>query len=244
MNEEHTALAGRRALWLPKGGHASGEYEDAFALSEPGSVPFRAAVADGATEAAFAGQWARQLTEGFVKGKAPLAEQLPAWQQAWAAEVEAQRAALPWYAAEKAEQGAFAAVLGFTLMAPNQWHAAVVGDCNLFHLRDGALRQAWPFSDPEAFGHHPALVPSRAAQALPEVCRTEGHCRPGDAFLLASDALAAYLLRTGAAAALRFTAETFPQVVADARAAGMLRNDDVTLLVLRLPEDGLLESQA
>ena len=234
MTDARAAIAECRTLWLPKSGHAADEYEDAFAFSDASTMPFRAAVADGATEAAFAGRWARQLAEGFAESGAALAEQLPAWQRAWAAAVEAQRAALPWYAAEKAEQGAFAAFLGFTLAASDRWRAAAVGDCNLFHLRDGGLRQAWPFSDAEAFGHHPALVPSRAAQALPKVCRTEGRCRPGDAFVLASDALAAYLLRTGAAAALDFTAETFPQAVADAHAAGTLRNDDVTLLVLRL----------
>ena len=61
-----------------------------------------------------------------------------------------------------------------------------------------------------------------------------GTWQAGDAFALTTDALAAHLLHTDPAAVLDVNdADAFAVFVADARAGGM-RNDDVTLLRLRL----------
>ncbi|PSQ69788.1 MAG: hypothetical protein BRD29_00935 [Bacteroidetes bacterium QH_2_67_10] len=65
MNVREFGKAGMfrgRAFWAPKGGAGVEEYEDAFSVSES-SAPFRTAVADGATEAAFARRWARFLAD-------------------------------------------------------------------------------------------------------------------------------------------------------------------------------------
>ena len=56
-----------RTAWQPKAGHRPEEYEDAFAVSSP-RLPFRAAIADGATESIFSGGWARALVDAFVSG--------------------------------------------------------------------------------------------------------------------------------------------------------------------------------
>ncbi len=226
------------AFWHPKRGHAPSEYEDAYAVSATEAFPVHAAVADGATESAFARHWAAVLTERMVAqgiSRAPaFRTALPAWQDRWQRAVAEQASRRSWYAAAKAEQGAFAAVLGLTLAPEGTWRALSVGDCALFHVRRGALRAAWPTADPEAFTQHPALVPSRGAHALPEPIETQGRWKPGDAFLLATDALAAWLLRTDPVAALALDDETLPARVQAAREAGRLRNDDVTLLTLHL----------
>jgi hypothetical protein len=47
-----------QAFWLPKAGNTTKEYEDAFDYS---IAERRFAVADGATDSAFAGHWARIL---------------------------------------------------------------------------------------------------------------------------------------------------------------------------------------
>ena len=226
------------AFWLPKQGHRTAEYEDAFSLQDDAALPFCAAVADGATETAFAKAWAERLTSGFVadrpEGADALAALLPQWQAAWRADVGEQTSDLPWYAAAKAEEGAFAALLGLTLRPDASWHALAVGDACLFHLRGGRLvGRPWPVETAGAFGHHPTLVPSLPGPHPPAETR-RGTWRPGDTFLLATDALAAWLMQTGPAAALRFTPQTFRPTLQKARAAHELRNDDATLIVLEI----------
>ena len=105
--------------WLPKAGNRSEEYEDAFWPTRSEVVTggeLYCAVADGATETSFSGQWARQLVRAF--GNGDLAErdwtaQLAKEQSRWLHTV--QRKPLPWYAEEKARSGAFAALLGLTV---------------------------------------------------------------------------------------------------------------------------------
>ena len=58
-----------RALWAPKDGNTEAEYEDAFApavLPNPLPDVLRVALADGASSAIFARQWAGLLAEAFA----------------------------------------------------------------------------------------------------------------------------------------------------------------------------------
>src|SRR5947209_4095831 len=94
------------AFLLPRRGHAPGECEDALA-GDPAAGRF--AVADGASESAFAGAWARLLAEGFVAAPGEPWRDLD-WlgppRQRWAAAVDGP--SLPWYAEAKRDLGAFA----------------------------------------------------------------------------------------------------------------------------------------
>ena len=232
-----------RTFWLPKAGHGEAEYEDAADVQADGALPFRAAVADGATESAFAGAWARQLAQALVRAPindaATFAARLPGWQKDWAKAAHSQAAELPWYAAAKMEEGAFAALVGLALHPGGRWHALAVGDCCLFQLRKGeTVGRPWPVETSEAFGNHPALVPSLPGRPSPPADGRQGHWQPGDAFLLATDALAAWLMETDVAAALAFTPDVFRQTVQHARAARRLRNDDVTLVTLEIERGG------
>ena len=224
-----------RTFRLPKAGHREAEYEDAWAVME---APLRAAVADGATEAAFARSWAERLVQGAVAHGVTSAEalrrRLPVWRTAWAEAVAARTTALPWYAAAKAEQGAFAALLSLAVEPDGTWQALAVGDCCLLHLRGDALAASWPLDDPAAFSNRPALLASVPMDDDLAVDTTTGTWQSGDAFLLASDALAAWLLAADSAAALGWTETAFREHVEAARADGTLRNDDVTLVVLKL----------
>lgn len=227
-----------------KSGNEVDAYEDAAAV-DVASWPVRAAVADGATESAFARLWARRLVDGVVASGVDTASALvravPTWQAAWADAVAERTPALPWYAEAKAAEGAFATLLTLTLAADGTWTAVAVGDCALFHLRGSTLRRAWPVDDPDAFDTRPALLPSRDRHALPTPLATSGDWQPGDAFCLATDAVAAWLLRTDPARALSFDDslddDSFASAVEAARREGVLRNDDATLVVLSLPED-------
>src|SRR6266542_891992 len=98
------------ALRLCKQGNGECDYEDASAANVANG---RFAVADGASEASFAAIWARLLVECFVShpGKPWHAlDWLAPLRQQWAKEVDG--LALPWYAEEKRELGAFATFLG------------------------------------------------------------------------------------------------------------------------------------
>lgn len=250
------------AFWLPKAGNAVAEYEDAFAYS---STEGRFAVADGATDSAFAGRWARSLVQGFTASPPQLSQEssgelhrwLEPFQQTWHAEIDWE--CLPWYGLEKAQTGAFSTLLGLelapressappTLQAPTpgglRWHALAVGDSCLFHVRDDMLVMAFPLTRAEQFSNRPVLLSSNPANnrlAWDAVWLTEGECQPADLFFLATDALAHWCLARHAAGGKPWadldvlkTEAAFVSFIADLRAEHAIRNDDVTLLAIRL----------
>ena len=238
-----------RLHWLPKAGNRREEYEDAAwparSLQGAGRV-FRCAVADGATESAFAGLWARQLVSWFGHGPVdarPLAAQLTAEQQHWSAEVN--RTPLPWYAEEKAANGAYAAFLGLRLQETEAgagvWSALAVGDCCVAHLRGNVVLATFPATDAGYFNSRPYLIssqPQRNAHLAAQTRTAAGAWQPGDQFWLMTDALAHWFLAADAASVADLRAQAagarraFAGWIAGLRHAGVLRNDDVTLLVV------------
>ena len=229
------------AYRVPKLGSSVHEYEDAIAWNRRHA---RFAVADGASASAFARLWAQLLVRGYVAGQLRatwLETDLSPLQQQWSCRVEQRE--LPWYALEQARRGAFAALAGLTVGLDGTWTALAVGDTCLFQVRDAALQTALPLSEPEAFDSRPLLLGSRPAanlalRAQGAIVCAEGTWRPGDAFLLMSDALAATFLRGGASLDLLDfdrTAMGFKQWVHRLRTDRLLRNDDVSLLWLNMP---------
>lgn len=220
-----------------RAGESADAFDDAACVQE-GAFPVRAAVADGATESVYAGTWAELLAQHLVDGAADssagFAEGVEAGRAAWWETVEEASTDQPWYVTAKVEEGAFATALGLSVHEDGQWRAVAVGDCCLFHLRDGTLRQAWPIDDPEGFGHRPTLVSSLSGHDVPTPRTREGTWAANDVFLLATDAVAAWLLRTDPDAAASWDEEAFREHVRAARADGALRNDDATLLVLEI----------
>lgn len=222
-----------QVFWMPKAGSTPAEYEDAYTWSDSGRFPFRAAVADGATESAFARAWAQRLAEGGVEaGIDGFQDGLGGWQQEWKDSAEARAAGLPWYAAAKAEQGAFATLLLLELHESGTWSALAVGDCCLFHLHEGRLLRAWPIEAPDQFSNHPALIGSHPRREAAVSERQAGTWEPGDRFLLASDALAAWLMQAEDPGAALHPPDTLADRLDAARTAGTLRNDDVTLVTV------------
>ena len=235
-----------RVYRLPKQGSSEAEYEDAVARSPGRAYPRRFAAADGASESSFARLWAELLVDAYVRGglhAATLCDDLLPLQAAWREEVG--RRPLPWYAMEKARSGAFAALAGLTLRADGTWHALAVGDCCLMQVRGDRLLTSFPLADAAAFDNSPLLLasaPERNGHLTdldPVAC---GTWQPGDAFLLLSDALAAYVLRQlaeegrGVAQTLAFMGQQgFRRWVAARRAERALRNDDVSLIRISVP---------
>jgi hypothetical protein len=230
------------AFHLPKRGNSEQEYEDAFAASAERA---RFAVADGASESSFAGEWARLLAQGFVAGARRPWDDV-AWieslRERWKTEVG--RKPLPWYAEMKREQGAFATFLGLALRRPDLWRAVAVGDCCMVQVRAGELVTSFPLASSEEFGNRPALIGSRGGRATPQ--QKAGRWLPGDLFLLMTDALAQWCLREHERGQQPWSlfrplleqdepAACFASLVAEMREHYELKNDDVTLLLAESP---------
>jgi hypothetical protein len=243
------AALGYLPLRVPRRGHAPEECQDAVAGAPDRS---RFAVADGASESADAGLWARLLVEDFVGSPArhlAWASWLPPLQARWAAEVAAlpPGGALPWYLEERAREGAFATFLG-VVVEDSAWYALAVGDSCLFQLRGGALLRSFPLHRADEFGSTPWLIGSRppgADVAVKHGQRAEGDWQAGDRLWLMTDALAQWFLRQaeeggrpwealGQVLAEAAPEEAFAAWVGVTRALGQLRNDDVTLAALSL----------
>src|SRR2546428_8787966 len=120
-------------------GNSPEEYEDAWAHRQTRTlVGICVAVADGATESSFAKLWAVLLAESYVRSELAGAEFLARLKPArrlWRRRLAGRP--LPWFASEKAEQGAFAAFLGVEIDAhKSRWTAPAVCDCCLMHVDD------------------------------------------------------------------------------------------------------------
>ena len=234
-----------KSFWLPKHGNAPTEYEDAFChkklINKNVNTIFRAAVADGATEASFSKVWANLLVQIYCQGKLndekQLIRNLPPLQKYWYAQIA--KKPLPWYAQEKLQRGAFSTLLGFTLRE-NHYEFIAMGDSCLFHIRGDKLENCFPLEHSEQFNNRPFLLSSVAApnediaqhivykQALP--------WQSGDEFYLMTDALACWFLqayekkRKPWIRMRSFKASHFETLIANLRNTKLLHNDDVTLL--------------
>lgn len=235
-------------FWLPKAGNKPEEYEDAFVVN-PAKGCF--AIADGATESAFAREWARILAEAAVysvpKPGSALTKWLKPLQRRWHDGIAWE--ALPWFSFEKTRQGAFSSLLTLAFSRPNKssksiyhWHALAVGDSCLFHLRDETLLVAFPLTRADEFGNRPTLIssnPFKNSKMWEEIRITNGDCQPGDLFILATDALAHWFLSAYEHGGKPWeplysldSQEAFQEWVAALRREQMMKNDDVTVVVI------------
>ena len=102
-----------QAFHAHKRGGTEDEYEDAFYPDGFADQVrgFRCAVADGASESAFANLWAQLLVTAFGRREMRIADLQEQWQKS----VGGKR--LPWFLEKKARRGAFAAFVGLSLRA-------------------------------------------------------------------------------------------------------------------------------
>ena len=101
-----------KGFHAPKQGNAEEEYEDAFfpeSCVTREMTEFRCAVADGASESAFAGLWAQLLVRSFGRRRLRLARLRQLWQRM------VKGRPLPWYLEKKINNGAHAAFVGLVI---------------------------------------------------------------------------------------------------------------------------------
>jgi hypothetical protein len=231
----------------PKKGSSEAEYEDA---SFPGTCfhrgvgKFRCAVADGASESAFAREWAQLLVRAFGRGRFHLSF----LQQLWKKLVG--KTKLPWYLQAKVNNGAHAALVGLSIGDGERrgWRALAIGDSCLFHVRDQKLLTVGPVTKSVDFDNSPFLLstlcPAPIPRTAPHVHVMSGTWEPKDSFYLASDALAQWILAEEEAGRpawqtlceLGTAAEQqpFDTLVTGLRSDNQLHNDDTTLLRLEV----------
>ena len=201
---------------LPKAGNSAGEYEDACYpryLDSEDIVRdrFRFGVADGASEGYLSRQWALFLVQAFHRASSVRFEEifvkaLKRWAE-WLPRYLDDRARngrpIQWFEEAKLDEGAYATLLGVQLRSRVGNEHAGPGSPSLSAIhacfRSGTTRlfQASLLSALSSSTSPQTLVPSRPTrpEAVPNFARrASGTWRHGDAFFLATDALAAWFL--------------------------------------------------
>lgn len=242
----------------PKQGNKPEENEDRLRTTGLGSAKqsgVRVALCDGASESAFARDWAGIVARRFVDRPLDIAgldsRKLQEWlepcQAAWNDRLPEK---IPWHGRAKVQRGALATLLGVTFRIRRRaasavsWQAMAVGDSCLFIVRDDRLSLTWPLISAAQFDNAPALVcsnPANNQQLQPQFLA--GQCGPGDLFILASDALSAWILREWESGrkpwrsllALNSDSDLERREwVDELRSKGSIRNDDTTLLLIEV----------
>ena len=235
--------------------------EDAWAVDvDAGCL----AVADGASSAWRAGDWAAALVDAWIAKPPPASRGAAAvdgvlrwvdraregFEPVAPDEQRAAGAERAWFTEAAAARGSHAALLGLRVQGLGgrraRFRAVAVGDVCLMVVRGGALDASFPLDDPEAFGARPQLISSLVGggPAPEQVLVHERSLRADDVLLVASDALAAFLLRAGGEQPMLWEALTridhlgFVVLVEQGLAAGQLERDDLTLLRVRVVDDG------
>ncbi|MER5265991.1 protein phosphatase 2C domain-containing protein [Actinosynnema sp. NPDC002837] len=169
------------------------------------------------------------------------------WLADYVAAREADDRPIAWYEQPKLDRGPHAAVLAARFdtepSGSTRWDVAALGDSCLFHTRDDRLLRAFPMESAEAFDNAPGLVNAfqRDHELLARHVRTaSGTAERGDGFFLCTDALAAWFLRAADRGdrpwqlLAKFTRSSdldgLTAWLATARAEGLMRNDDVTVV--------------
>jgi hypothetical protein len=218
----------------------------------------RAAVADGASDSSYAGQWARMLVRAYVEGRLfphqrrePFSDALELLGRHWGDVAPSPEA---WYAAQKRRAGAFATLAAISVRDDGRWRAMAIGDACIFQTRGGRLLHSFPMVEAAEFNSRPRLLATARPREWRRAVRS-GEWRPGDIFILGTDAISHWILghvsaraRTNGGAkgvgpravappiaelldSVRSPA-AFARWVQRERETRALHNDDTTLLVI------------
>jgi hypothetical protein len=242
----------------PKAGSAEAEWEDGAGYDEgdPATGTARLVVADGATEAYDSIRWVGLLVESFLGPAGPppgvpaagVVEWIGRLQERWVREAPA---FANLYEERKFHaDGSFATLLGCEvrgLGGPRPaWTAVALGDTVLFQVRAGTELARFPAVTADGFGINPEGVftaPAARDRMRAALGRAEGTLAAGDRLFLATDAFAEWMVRAadGQPAQLwrlldRLDPASFRRLVADRRRAGLMKNDDVTLMRVRVTD--------
>lgn len=245
-----------RSFSLPKAGNSEEENEDAvFADDARG----RYAISDGATEGAYSRAWAHQLVRQYVEtplncsdqsAEQSLKDWLPVFEVAPVSPEISDH--IPWYLEKSLERGSYATLLGVafadTVASKDVygWVAVAIGDSCLFQVTGDRVVDSFPLSFEYDFRNSPVLVstvPSGNEDAASAITRRTGVLSKGDSLLLATDALAAWIINQSKGTqdvVQRLLSlvdlNSFVELVKTERETQRLKNDDSSLLIVELEQ--------
>lgn len=249
---------------ISKAGNATSENEDAiFPAEKFGCVNGKSerasfAVADGATQTSFSGMWANCLVRHCTQVKLSEFSFYEAIKKAgneWQASLQGLE--LPWHAMEKVRQGAFSALawleIQYDPLHPStaySWRALAVGDCCLFIAHNHNIYLSLPLQHPSEFNNSPVLIPSKSEKMdsiKGKIHLARGSLKKGDQLILASDAMASWIMRKPITDQVQYqnmirvikSAEKGPHFsdwVNSLRKMGEIRNDDTSVIYIELGE--------
>lgn len=200
------------------------------------------AVSDGASESFDPGGWAEFLSERFLAAEQMDERGLAAACHAYAALHD--RDAMTWSRQAAYDRGSFATLLGVNLH-PSGRRATItaVGDSVALLLSNGSIRDAHPYASVKEFEQNPLLLSTVMGKNASILDRGFTAFRrdwdltalKAPMVMCMTDALGAWALDKPSRAALLCTVRgkgAFKKLVRQEQAAGSMRRDDVTLLVL------------
>ena len=223
--------------------------QDAFDVNENEGVD-RYAIADGATRSFMSKLWAALLVKHFCKttGLSLTEDNWKEWlrpiQQEWYQQVEEEVKALNRYWLTNpfnAQESATSTFIGLEIdKTTYEWKAIIIGDSCLFHLNDSVFR-SYLIENTADFTNRPKAFTSFEKDNYYSPSLVEGDVKPGGTFILATDALAKWILAHKESGELEILCATLKSIETDiqfcefvktARISERIRlvNDDVTLM--------------
>lgn len=238
---------------VAKQGNTIEECEDEFVVSPNlGSC----ALADGATDATYSGDWAKILVASFCRHvteqinsnqiNAWLEESISKWRDF---EFNLQLRNLPWFTKEKLSNGSAATFVGLSFAIPSEssehiiWKALAYGDACLFIVQDDFLRLSFPIESSKDFSNAPRLLRTNFIPGQDRYLVQSGSSSCGDKCYLMSDALACWFLKSFEENSKPWeelngisNVEDFQNFVYQKCFQNAMRNDDAMLIIIEFEE--------
>lgn len=190
-----------------KAGNKPEETEDSLSIN---LEKLKFAIADGASDSIFSGQWASSLTNEFVNNDGDVKIQNDVSQfikdsrERWYESINWK--GLKWNVKNKAVRGAYATFLGMSTEAGSKddFIVQAVGDSCMFIFEDGLMR-SFPLDSPEQFGLHPNLIWSGYGFPLNNkpfeqklvFKKQKFSVKKGSEIILATDAMSKFIMEAG-----------------------------------------------
>lgn len=231
----------------------SDDCQDAIKVNEEAS---RYAVADGATRSFFPKQWAELLvnhfceTSNLVLSRENWKEWLVPIQEEWYKRIEERvKKRNQFYLTNSfnTREPAVSTFIGLEVDKTKlEWQAVIIGDSCLFHKSNAGF-ESYPIKKSEDFTSRPEVFASFAERNDYDPEFIDGEVKPGDIFILATDALAKWVVQHEEAHQIEEAMDQLKRIETDeqfysfvdlARDNENIRlvNDDVTLMLISIEE--------
>jgi Protein phosphatase 2C len=209
MSQDQPARMFWQVWTAPKDGHTHDQNEDACRAqlfpSADGAEALMIAIADGASEAVFSRQWARELVQAADTDWPTLVDdqldqRIQQVREAFAPDLTNVPDSVRFFVVTKLlTQGSQATLLVVTMTGSIETYsfavrAVSVGDCCLLLFKESGGVCSFPLHHSDDFGANPALVRNRPPNPL-AYARLEAELKFGDLLLVCTDAMSKWALQ-------------------------------------------------